>query len=772
MKRHFAIKAIALAVTGASSAAWGQTMYTIKDIAPPVPAALQGKDATFGEPIEASSIVYANSSGIVIGSTTEYPQQAPYSGAGVASFYWYYNTSSGASTATPIGLTSAQYQRSTDSNYLNMGTAVSYNNSRIYQNGYTVGFSARYDDSGTSTAGTSLGSDVWIFNGSTTSEVPLPAVVPVPVAYAANAANIAYSYATATAGQTYEAMGGNSNTEMAGANGSAAGTVTLYYNIGTALAPSWTSGGTDAFYYNGLTTTTIGLVDGNNLRTTGYTNGELFGRTNTIVRDNASGEVLGTANYYGGATTSSNTGTDIWLYNPANPTGTGAGGTSLIAPPATIAGDIYTGGGSTIFGTAAYLTDSGIVAGTWQQFATSDTARAYVQSSDAYLYNSGTNAWTGPLGLTGSAYTYYPGTAAVKAGVGGSTIPNVTVNNFVGTTESGMTVGYTTRTNPGATGVGTSAGTDAWVYYPAGNVPAGATAGVTQVGLTGGAYEANPGGTGITNNTRLTSVYAMTSGGQVTGASRRYLSSTSTTSEGADAWDYDPAHGVTTTTLLGFTGPNYEVAVPGGTNNYRNSAVTAMNNNGLVGGYTSRLPTYTTFVTSHGQDAWVFDPAVGANGTLFNVDPNDTYAAGSTFASQIGYISDTGVAIGWDSTSQTGGQSNPAFYKLFEWYLGYDSSDGLDDTPTFTYLDTTVVPSSYTGWAELYSSVGYAPSLTASGDIVGYGGLTADYNPVTGTNTNNSDVPFVLTPVGVPEPTTLALLAPVAIFLGRRRKAR
>ena len=325
-------------------------------------------------------------------------------------------------------------------------------------------------------------------------------------------------------------------------------------------------------------------------------------------------------------------------------------------------------------------------------------------------------------------------------------------------------VGYTKRTAYNSNSPVTL-GQDAWVYYPTGNVPTGATAGTTRIGLIGtnsSVYETNT-GTGVT---RTSSAVALSTDGGVAGYSTRYSTNNATTSAGTDAWYYDPAHGVTSTIQVGLTTPTSEYQfTPGSGNIVESSTITALNNTGMVGGTSIRFPTGTGSSANNGYDAWVYDSATNKT---YNVDPNtsSTPSSQATFTySTISFISDTGLALGYDYNSTNNGSGSTTSYKLFDWHLTYDSSDGENDTPDFQYLSTAVDPASFSAgnWSKLFDSLGYGSSQTASGNLIGLGQLS--------TEDSSSYVPFVLTPESaVPEPASLSVLAAGGLMLLRRRR--
>ena len=764
--------ATAMAVGAMQHSAAAGTTYTIQRIG--LISSAQSTDPTTGLPLDTNGFIYANSSGNVVGYDTLYGASAAYNSTAL----WFYN----GNTSIPLGFTNPSdntvnnttgvyYQRagSGDNNISELANTT-LGNSTNYDNGYVTGVSRRFDS-----AGNSLGADAWIFNGngataSTKSvAIPIPSTVIVPTSSATSPAptglsssNLAYNVPSQNSpnnGGTLELMGNSTSSPslQAGSHGNAAGLVALYYNT---TGTTWAQTATDAFYFDGTTTKTIGLVNGNDVDTVG--NGSnVIARVSAVTRLNTADQVLGYSTYYGGTTTGSGTGYDIWLYDPNNATGSGANGTMILAPTPSNSSNIYASGN--VFPT--YLTNSGIVASAYQQYASTDTARGTTLSQDAFVYNShvtGSAAWT-QVGLTGSAYTYYSN--GTKSGVGGSSFGAVSFSFAPPVNESGQAVGFTKRTaSPNV-----ALGQDTWVYYPSASVPPGAVSGTTQIGLYGNGladgtspYEYNS-GSGVFRSSTPT---ALTAAGAVIGTSTRYISNASSTNAGTDAWIYDPAHGITTTQEIGLYGDSiHQYTAAGATNVTRSSSITAIGSQGMVAGTSARY-TSSTSSTSTGVDAWVFDPITDKT---YSVDPNSPSDRTQNFASTIAYISNSGVALGYDSSTLTNTGSPAYNYQAFEWYLSYDSATGMNDIPNFEYLFSSVTSASLTAsnfsalFTEPGSSLG-SPSMTASGQIIGLGDL--------GSDSPNSYVPFQLTPSSVPEPASLAVLVPsVALLLSRRKRA-
>ncbi len=804
MQRYKKMLAVAV-VAAASSQAMAQTTYNIQRIgltdAGNAPGLYVGVDSS-AKTIEQNGLYYADSSGNVVGSTSQFNGTS----SPTYSAIWYYNSSS--NVTTQIGLTSVngtQYVKPAAAGASIAGqvnTSVyssGYSATRVYNNGYVAGTSGRYDASGNS-----MGPDAWLFNGTTTTRIGLPTLA-TGGSNATYSPNLSYSYVnpvttSSTYGDTIQAMGGpfSGTTVLPGGNGTATGVASVYYANTTTSPTTYTAIGSfgdgDAWYFNGTNTIQIGLIGGNNVNVAG-TNGLAanantpFERASIPIEISSSGVVFGYSKYYGGST-SLNTanGQDLWIYDPNNATGAGANGTIMVAPTSAPAGDVYAGGNSALTA-PTYFNNNGQFAAAFQLFGSTDTARATALGQDTFIgtYSGGSVSFT-QIGLTATVnpiYTFYQNTGSVtntRTGVGGSNIgtgPGFSyLTQYPAVSSVGNVVGYTKRTAAsGSTGV--LLGQDTWVYYAPGHVPSGGAAGTTQIGLTGGVYSA----TTATGVTQASGAAALSTSGAVAGYSQRYASSTSTTTNGQDAWYYDPAHGITSAVQVGLSSPNavltgsgqtassYSYTPASAANTYSSSTITALNNTGMVGGTTLRNPATGSFNSlggiNSGADAWVYSASTH---TTYLVDTNASNASITSpnyVYSTISFITDAGVAFGYDYSQANQGSGPASEDTLFDWYLAYDSGDGLYDTPTFQYLGTAVNAASFTAgnWEQLdtASSVSGYSSVTPSGSLVGLGSLSTD--------NGSSYVPFVLTPGSVPEPASLSLLGLGGLaLLGRRRR--
>jgi hypothetical protein len=170
-----------------------------------------------------------------------------------------------------------------------------------------------------------------------------------------------------------------------------------------------------------------------------------------------------------------------------------------------------------------------------------------------------------------------------------------------------------------------------------------------------------------------------------------------------------------------------------------------MNDLGMVAGYASRYSSVTG--NTNGQDAWVYDPRVGPNGTTFIVDPAAEATNPNTApleATQIYYLSPSGVALG----EITYGTAYPYSENAFIW----------TESGGFTTLDATI-----------------AGGLPASGyqNIINayYSDSPGNTILATGSFTNSATTNGLATLTGtVPEPSSLSLLGLGAAALLRRRR--
>jgi len=419
-------------------------------------------------------------------------------------------------------------------------------------------------------------------------------------------------------------------------------------------------------------------------------------------------------------------GQDAWFYNNATATDT------LLGLTGAGFGYTYQNSGGQVFGTyqsstPAFLNSTGQVTGTSTRYAG--------VAGTGGGGNLGTSAWIQPvtggpteIGLTGTGYNYFvSGTVSGFNSSGGytSTAPysgtyySEGVNaqdssgDVIGTAQSYYNTGLggnsaaAINSSGGVTGAYTALGQDGWFY----NHASGAT---TAFGLywstltptiAGSQFAAlnsqlaysnipaasKPVGTSASNSTyRTTSVYGISSSGQVVGTSGYYnTSSTSTNALGTDAFVYNPTTGSYTTIGLvsnGFTTAGYPqplgqtsfVSTLGG----RSSTVSAINDKNLIVGTSSLYVGAGTGnnYTNGGQAAWIANASTGATTqiglwnqlTNIHVCNNANQAGVGVYDDYITSMTESGFVAGYSNRYNA---SNGASFGSDAWV--YDSSKGI-----------------------------------------------------------------------------------------------
>ena len=164
-----------------------------------------------------------------------------------------------------------------------------------------------------------------------------------------------------------------------------------------------------------------------------------------------------------------------------------------------------------------------------------------------------------------------------------------------------------------------------------------------------------------------------------------------------------------------------------------------INSSGLIAGNSQR---YSSTGGSLGVDAWVYDPAAG---TTYAVDPTDENNATYVFEN-VDYLSDSGFVVG---QIKTGSSSGP-----LSTYIWNDAAP----TTSFTILNGVDVDNlTSSGFADLINSYYVNPAGTITYETAG-------------TTANTSTVNGLATVSGVPEPTSLSVVALSLCGLARRRR--
>jgi phage protein U len=423
--------------------------------------------------------------------------------------------------------------------------------------GQVAGISERYTG-----VNTLNGQHAWVWNGTTTTRVGLTGAV-----------------YTGSPGAYHRSVPTSQN-----ASGQITGTTNRISGVSA-------DNGSDAWVWNGATTTQIGLTGGVYTTTAGY-------QVSGPVLQNAAGRIAGFSYRFNGVGTRN--GEDAWVWDGATTTRIG------------LTGALYTGSGGYRSSETKFLNAAGQVAGRSLRIIGTSTANG----RDAWVWNGTT---TTQIGLTGGVYT---GTAGYQN------------SDLVSQNAAGQVAGRASR----VTGVSTGNGQDAWVWD-------GAT--TTRIGLTGGVYTTpagyqisapvlqNAAGQIVGTSTRFTGVNTFSIGqdvwvwngatttlislsggvytgptglqesfailqnaaGQVAGYTVRVTGAGASTGGGGDAWYFDPSTNLTWA-IIGSVRP---------IDNYASSRPTILTDDGFL------LGIYDYFPAGGGmeQRAFIFRPDVG-----------------------------------------------------------------------------------------------------------------------------------------------------------------
>jgi len=607
-------------------------------------------------------------------------------------------------TVEQLGLTGSGYSYSSGGTYL-YGAPLGLND-----NGQVIGYAERFDS-----AGDSLGTDSWIFNGTTNIQIGL----------------MGAEYSYAAFGGTYQQSAPIALDDA----GQVVGESYRYDPTGAQML------GQDSWFFNGASTVQIGLTVGSySYATTGGTY-----QLSAVDQLNNAGQALGTSNRYD--SNGNNLGEDTWLFSGSSTQQIGLIGSGY---------GYSTAGGTYQSSQPIAINAAGQVLGISQRYQSGGIGLG----QDSWLYD-GTS--TQQIGLIGSGYSYTTATGTYQ-----SSYP-VALNN------SGQAVGWSIRYNSsgvnlgqdswiangtpslaiGLTGSGfnysASGGTFQWsapvaindagqaVGYSQTYTSGGAVVGyyswlfngtsTRQIGLNGGVYD-NGGplysGTMLLNNS-----------GQVVGNAPRYDSHGD--SLGQDCWFFDG----TATQQIGLTGSNYTYSSATGT--FQSSQSIAINKAGQAIGISSR---YDASGNPLGQDGWFFDISTDKTSLLqFSVDSANDYSNTDPVI-----LTDTGVVLGsYELFSGSTDEGGYAFY--------WSAANGFSDLGTL--IDGGL---SAAGWESLL-------------DVVDAAGAEPDGSPQfilgDGLMDGQSGNTTYLLSASVPEPTTITsiLTGATVLCLRRRRNA-
>lgn len=439
-----------------------------------------------GGPSESYGVNGMNTSGVVIGSATQYYTS---NGTNMGLAAWVSGTNG---VAARIGMTSANYtaangSQSSSPSYINNNGVVagystdyasaangSYNDGFIYLpstgNSTLIGlsglsitdpnYSAAYTT--TSVAGLTLvnaygttsttnytGQAAWSYNLATGTTTKIGLVGTTPANTTAgnyNGGSTAMYMGAGNATYPSPAVFQYATAAQSNASGEIAGTQRIYIVGGTSTGTS--SAGTDAYLYNGTSSQVIGPTDTNHTAGSGSTV-----RSVNVSGISNNGYVDGTATIYNGnpnATANTSQGTDVWVYSPVTNQSTIIGLSTSIATP--INNAVYIG--NTSFSSIVKMNVNGIIVGSTSRYAAPTVS--LTKGQDVFFYTPGgtsvqiglttANTPSGPY-LSSDTYTE-------------SSTVSLLNNNATDPEAAGTTVKY----NGAATN-----GNDAWLYDSASN---------------------------------------------------------------------------------------------------------------------------------------------------------------------------------------------------------------------------------------------------------------------------------------------------------------
>ncbi len=354
---------------------------------------------------------------------------------------WVYNGAT--NSQVQVGFTSGIYVSPASSN-----SQRSSNVSVVSANNLVIGSSTRYLSTTTGATPTTEGTDVWVYNPSTLTTTAInPGNAGTPIAPPVGS--------TGATGVTYTRNSdGMRNVSVLGANSNATGQI-----VGTTSRYSAANGalGTDVWFFDGTTTTILGLSNANNFNAA--TGAQLGSRTSSIPVTNAinnNGQVIGTTLRYNAANVG--TATDAWVYTP----GSGGGTYAVMGLTGGVYSPVISGNSAgTQVSTPSRINSFGKTIGTTNRY----TAGTFTQiGQDAFYFDGASTVKVSP---TTATYVASDNTASS----GASAISNSATPFIVG--SSSRWLGQATTVNSGL-----GFGTDVWIYNSGASSPAAQTIGL------------------------------------------------------------------------------------------------------------------------------------------------------------------------------------------------------------------------------------------------------------------------------------------------------
>jgi hypothetical protein len=570
--------------------------------------------------------------------------------------------------------------------------------------------------------GTGLGTDIWLFNGSTYTVIsPTGAAYEHATpggtfrqveGYEVSESGHAYGY-IARVGSAGEDLGRDawsyssaSGTHLTGLPGgdyqyaAPGGTHrfdetregnALGHLIGTTYRFSANGGdlGADAWHFNGTSTTRIGFSGaGYEYATPGGTY-----RSGYVEALSATGVVTGDTTRY--AADGTPLGADAWYYNGANhPIGLTGGIYEHAANPAGLHRESHANGFAT----------NGNILGHSRRFGADGSDLGY----DGWDFNGTT---TQIVGLTGAGYEY-----TTPAGIARGNFP--TSGN-----AAGRVIGLSGRYDS----VGQSAGQDVWLYD-----------GVTtkRINPVGGDYEHTATAGGVPHRVSIPAI--LTESDRVWGEADRFNSTS--TQIGKDAWTYGDDN---QTRIISLTGGFNEYAYAGG-GNVRMGGIENWTESGFATGYNIR---FSSGGADLGRSSWFYDDDDDLTIPLVFSERNDGYAY-----TQSHVLTEEGVVLGEYARFEEGTGAAMGL-RAFWW----SREAGLHD------LGTLSGDLAAAGWDSLrIPQLAHGTFVTGAPRFIAGIGLTTNQNP-------NSGTAFLLA-ANVPEPSAAALVTLAMTPQMRRRR--
>lgn len=239
---------------------------------------------------------------------------------------------------------------------------------------------------------------------------------------------------------------------------------------------------------------------------------------------------------------------------------------------------------------------------------------------------------------------------------------------------------------------------------------------------------------------RSSTPIAMNDMGDVIGHSTRYRTG-KTADWGQTAWINDGETGENK--RIGLTG--FEFTRSPGSDDFQFSTVEFINDDGHAVGTSRR---YNGNAQQAGQSGWYYDGGMQPIELTFDKDPSQLNRS----FTDISFLSNDGIVLGYYEK-----YGEDAGNRAFLWDLNGDDVATAADERFHDLGELVQGGLSEEGWSALTSAI----EMSELGHILGIGTLT-----------EGGSMPFLMTPVPVPEPTGIALLAMTGLALLPRRRRR